>query len=116
MKILAALIALSAALSVHAQTASPQGSTMPDASIPTPRPADDMGSGDARILPGERGGMPDNSRSDVRAPQRCQDLPAALRDECLLEQRGGSSVGAARAPERGGSSLPPAPPGPLQSR
>jgi hypothetical protein len=99
MKLSFALIVLFAALPLQAQTASPQGSAVPDASIATSRP------NGSSILPGEQGGVPRTAPEKV--PQPCRELPAGMRDECLSRQRTGAAPELAQPVERGGSSIPP---------
>lgn len=55
------------------------------------------------ILPGENAGVPGD-----RAKNRCNDLTGVLREQCLEQERQGSTSGGTREPELDVAKPPPA--------
>jgi hypothetical protein len=96
-----------AAGAVHAQE---RGTVPPGTSPDGSRPADGAIKG-GTILPGERGGVPDNAPTPERRVARCNELSGTLRDDCLRRERDASSGGS--APDiYGPKSTPPTVPPP----
>jgi hypothetical protein len=105
--LVAALSAFS--IAAAAQTDS-RGSVPPGSAADGSRPQDGAIKG-GTILPGERGGVPENAPSPERRVAKCNELSGTLRDECLSrEQDAGVGAGAPRQADPTKSPAPSAPP------
>ncbi|HWA38154.1 MAG TPA: hypothetical protein VG873_09850 [Burkholderiales bacterium] len=96
-----------AAGTLHAQE---RGTVPPGTAPDGSRPADGAIKG-GTILPGERGGMPENAPSPERRVARCNELSGTLRDDCLRRERDASS-GSSGPDLYGPKSTPPSVPPP----
>jgi hypothetical protein len=108
-RILALFLLLSAPLAAFAQ-AEPRGTVPPGTASDGSRPSEGAIKG-GTILPGERGGMPDQAPTPERRVARCNELSGTLRDDCLRREEE-ASVGAGRArpdPTAPSPSVPPPP-------
>ena len=92
-----------------------RGTVPPGTAADGSRPSDGAIQG-GTILPGERGGVPQNAPSPERRVARCNELSGTLRDECLRREQG-ASTGDSRGPDLyGPRSTPPAAPPPQNPR
>ncbi len=106
-RLFALLLLLLTPLVAFAQ-AEPRGTVPPGTASDGSRPADGAIKG-GTILPGERGGMPDNAPTPERRVARCNELSGTLRDECLRREQD-ASVGAGSTrpdPKAPSPSVPP---------
>ena len=95
---LALLLLLCTPLAAFSQS-EPRGTVPPGTAADGSRPADGAIKG-GTILPGERGGMPDNAPTPERRVARCNELSGTLRDECLRrESEASTGPGASSRPE-----------------
>jgi hypothetical protein len=103
-------ISLAVILAAGPLVAQERGNLPPGTSSDGSRPADGAIKG-GTILPGERGGVPDNAPTPERRVARCNELSGTLRDDCLRRERDASSGGS--APDiYGPKSTPPTVPPP----
>lgn len=92
-----------------------RGSVPPGTSSDGSRPAEGAIKG-GTILPGERGGVPENAPSPERRVAKCNELSGTLRDDCLRREQD-ASTGDSRGPDLyGPRSTPPAAPPPQNPR
>ena len=92
-----------------------RGTVPPGTAADGSRPSDGAIQG-GTILPGERGGVPENAPSPERRVARCNELSGTLRDECLRREQG-ASTGDSRGPDLyGPRSIPPSAPPPQNPR
>jgi hypothetical protein len=114
LRILALSLSLAVSASVLAQ-GEQRGSVPPGTSSDGSRPAEGAIKG-GTILPGERGGVPENAPSPERRVAKCNELSGTLRDDCLRREQDASS-GDSRGPDLyGPRSTPPAAPPPQNPR
>jgi hypothetical protein len=114
LRILALSLFLAVSPSLLAQ-GEQRGTAPPGTSGDGSRPADGAIKG-GTILPGERGGMPENAASPERRVARCNELSGTLRDDCLRREQD-ASTGDTRGPDiYGPRSVPPSAPPPQNPR
>ncbi|HYD56531.1 MAG TPA: hypothetical protein VEB41_06465 [Burkholderiales bacterium] len=105
------ILALAFLLSPAAAFAQPadgaRGSVPPGSAADGSRPADGAIKGGS-ILPGERGGVPENAPSPERRAANCNELSGTLRDDCVRREQD-AGVGATK-PDPTKSAAPSAPP------
>jgi len=91
MKALIAVLALAFCAAAAAQSES-RGTVPPGTAADGSRPSDGAIKGGS-ILPGERGGVPENAPSPERRIAKCNELSGVLRDDCLRrEQEAGTGA------------------------
>ena len=86
-----------------------RGSIPPGQSQDGSRPQDGAIVG-GNILPGEKSGMPENKPTLEEREKRCMELNGALRDECLMNEKGASSGGTVAPESQSGAPPLTAPP------
>jgi hypothetical protein len=104
MKLLLALLFASTAAFAQERGSIPQGQSQ-DGS----KPQDGAITG-GMILPGEKSGMPDVKPTVEEKQKRCMELSGALREECLLNEKGASSGGTMAPDSQTGAPPRTAPP------
>jgi hypothetical protein len=92
-----------------------RGTVPPGTAADGSRPSDGAIKGGS-ILPGERGGVPENSATPEQRIARCNELSGSLRDECLRKERDASSGGTREPDVYGPKSTPPGAPPPQNPR
>ena len=106
-RLFALILLLSVPLAGFPQ-AEPRGTVPPGTASDGSRPAEGAIKG-GTILPGERGGTPDNAPTPERRGARCNELSGTLRDDCLRREEE-ASVGAGNARPDPKAPSPSAPP------
>lgn len=105
-------LAVLAVLSVFSIAAAAQtdsrGAVPPGSAADGSRPQDGAIQG-GTILPGERGGVPQNAPGPERRIAKCHELSGTLRDECLRREQD-AGAGASRPADPTKDPAPSAPP------
>ena len=97
--------------SMLAQTGS-RGSVPPGTAADGSRPAEGAIKGGS-ILPGERGGVPENAPAPEQRIAKCNELSGTLRDQCLRDAR---DAAAGSSAQPGIKAPPPSVPPPQNPR
>lgn len=109
------LLAMALSFSTPLALGQSRGSVPPGTSSDGSRPAEGAIKG-GTILPGERGGMPENAPSPERRVAKCNELSGTLRDDCLRREQD-AGTGDSRGPDLyGPRSTPPSAPPPQNPR
>lgn len=103
--VLALLSALPIAAAAQADS---RGTVPPGSAADGSRPQDGAIKG-GTILPGERGGVPQNAPSPERRIAKCNELSGTLRDQCLRREQD-AGIGASGPGDPTKSPAPSAPP------